>query len=72
MEIKQICKFKAHYNICWYGFCLGSVSKDLTKDKLSEISLYDTIYHFSADHNSVGKEDIFNIYEYLMVKNSIK
>ena len=27
---------------------------------------------FSVDHSSVKKEDILNIHQYLMVKNSIK
>ena len=35
----EIYKFKAHDNIGWYGFCLGSVSKDFTKNEQSEISL---------------------------------
>ena len=28
----EIYKFKAHDKICWYEFCLGSVSKDFTKN----------------------------------------
>ena len=46
--------------------------KDFTKDKQSEISLNDTVYDFSVDHSSIKKEDILNIYDYLMVKNEIK
>ena len=36
-------KFKAMDNISWYKFCLGSVSKDFTKDEQSEIFLDGTI-----------------------------
>ena len=34
----EIYKFKAKDNIGWYTFCLGSISKDFTKDEQSEIS----------------------------------
>ena len=39
--------------ISWYSFCSGSVSKDITKDEQSEISLNGTVYDFSVDHNSI-------------------
>ena len=65
-------------NISWYTFCLGSLSKDFTKDKQSELSLngtvYDlngTIYDFSVGHSSIKKEDILNIHQYLMIKSNI-
>ena len=49
-------------NIDWYKFCLGSITKDSTKNEKSEISFNGTEYHFSVDHNSFKKEDIFNIH----------
>ena len=30
------------------------------------------VYDFSIEHSSVKKEDIFNIYQYLMIKNNIR
>ena len=30
---RGICKFKAKDNISWYNFCLGSISKNFTKDE---------------------------------------
>ena len=68
----ETCKFKGNDNICWYNFCLKSLSKYFTKDEQSDISLNGTVYNFSVRHSSVKKEDILNVYEYLMVKNSIK
>ena len=68
----EIYNFKAKDNISWYNFCLGSVSKDFTKDQQSEDSLNGTVYNFSVDHSSLKKEDILNIYQYLMIKNNIK
>ena len=47
-------------------FYLGSVSKDFTKDELSKISLNGTIYDFSIDHSSIGKQYIFNIHGHLI------
>ena len=49
----EIFKFKAKDNISWCNFCLGSVSKDFTKNEQSEISLNNTVYDFSVDHSSI-------------------
>ena len=68
----EICKFKAKDNISWYDFCLGSISKDFTKNEQSEISLNGTVYDFLVDHSSTRKEGIFNIHQYLMVQNNVK
>ena len=59
-------------NVTWYNFCLGSISKDFTKDEQSEISFNGTVYDFSFDHSSIKKEGILNIHQYLMIKNNIK
>ena len=42
-----------------------------TKEEQSEISLNGTVYDFSVGHNSIKKEDILNIHQYLMIKNNI-
>ena len=65
-------KFKVKSNISWYNFCIGSLSKDFTKDEQNEISWNDTVYDFSGDHSSIKKEDILNIHQYLLIKNDIK
>ena len=49
----EIFKFKTNNNISWYNFCLESKSNDFSKDEQSEISLYGTVYDFSADHSSI-------------------
>ena len=51
----EIDKYKAHDNIHWHDFCLGSVSKGFMNDKQSEISLNGTVYDFSFDYSSVEK-----------------
>ena len=63
----EICKFKTHDEIPWYDFCLGSISKDFTKD-----TWYGTVYIFLFDHSAAGKEDIANIHEYLIKKYNMK
>ena len=68
----EICKFKAKDDVSWYDFCLGSISKDFTKNEQSEISLNGTVYDFLVDHSSTKKEGIFNIHQYLMVQNNVK
>ena len=55
-----------------YKFCLGSVSKDFTRDEESKISLTGTEYDFSIDHSSIKKYNILNINQYLTVKINIK
>ena len=60
----KICIFKENNNISWYNFCLGSVSKDFTKDEKSEIFLNGTAYYFLVDHSSIKKEGILNIHQY--------
>ena len=42
----DFCKFKVNNNISWYDFCLGCISKDLTKNEQSETSLNGTVYGF--------------------------
>ena len=46
-----------------YSFCLGSVSKDFTKDDQSEVCSKGTLYDFSVKHSSIKKEDILNIHQ---------
>ena len=67
-----ICKFKASDSISWYNFCLGSISKDFTKNELSEISFNGPVYDFSVEDNSIKKEDIVNIHQRLKIKNNVK
>ena len=58
----EICKFKVCGNILWYQFCLGSISKDFTKDEMGEIYLNSTVYEFSVDHSSIQKKKIYLIF----------
>ena len=66
MDKTEVCRFESRDNKSWYYFCLRSISKDLTKDELSKISLNGTVYDFSVNHSPIGKEDILNIHEYLI------
>ena len=68
----EICKFKAKCNIGLCNICLGSVSKDFTKDEQSEISLNGAVSSLSVDHISINKEKILNIHQYLLIKNNLK
>ena len=54
----KILKFKSNDNISWYNFCLGSVSKDFTKNERNEVSLNGTAYDFLVDHSLIEKEEI--------------
>ena len=56
----EICKFKAKDSIRWCNFCLGSESKDFTREEQTEISLNGTVYDFSVDHSWIKKEGILN------------
>ena len=67
----EIYKLNTNDNISWYNFCLGREAIGFTKDEQSEISLNGTVYDFSVGHSSIKKEDILNIYQYLMIKINI-
>ena len=59
--------------IPWYKFYLRRVSKEFTKDEISEISLNSTVYNFPVDQSAIEKEDMLkNIQEYLIKRNNIK
>lgn len=66
----EICKFRVPNNIPWCEFCLGSISKYFTKDKLNEISLDGTVFDFSVDHSPFEKEGLLDIHGYFIKKNS--
>ena len=68
----DIYKLKGKDNRSWYNFCLGSLSKDFTKDQQTKISLNGTVHDFSADHSSIKNDGILNIDQYLTIKNNIK
>ena len=68
----EIYKLKEKDNICWYNFYFGSISQDFTKDEQSEICIKGTVYDFSVAHNSVKKEDILNIHQYLAIRNNMR
>ena len=61
----------AYGKIYWQEFFLGGVSRDFSKDKLSEISLNGTVYDFSIDRSTTAKEDILNIQKYQLNENDI-
>ena len=52
---KEIYKFKVKDNISWFNFCLGSLSKDFTKDKQTEFLFNGAVSSFPADHSSIKK-----------------
>ena len=54
----KIYKFRTDDYTRWHSFCLGSISKNFTKDEQNEISLNGTVYNFSVDHSSIKKGDI--------------
>ena len=60
---KDNCKFNGRDNIHWHDFSLGSTSKDLKKDGMSEVSLNGIVYDFSVDHSAIEKKI------YLVFKN---
>lgn len=51
---------------------MGNVSRDFTKDEISEISLNDAVYDFSVEDSGTEKECILSIYDYLIIRNNTK
>ena len=49
-------------------FSLGNISKEFTKDEITEISLNGTVFDYSVDHGTVRRKYILNIHDYLIKK----
>ena len=47
-----------------YPLCLGNISKDLTVDNMKKSEVYEYVYNFSVDYNSIDAGDILDIREY--------
>ena len=54
----DIYKFKTRDNIIWCEFCLESISNILRKMNTVKFTVYD----FSVDNSSIGKEYVLNIH----------
>ena len=68
----EIIKFKAKYSaIVASPLCLGNISKYWSADNMKRTGFTSYVYDFSADHNAVTRDDIKDIYKYLMKKNDI-
>ena len=50
-----------HDNLCWYEFCVVSLSNDFREDEQIDISLNDTDNYFLVDHDSIERKYILNI-----------
>lgn len=70
MNKTKICRFKAHGNISWDQFYLWSAR--FFKEWNEKHFIDGTVYDFSVDYSPIEREDILNIYEYLIKKNKIK
>ena len=51
---------------------LGNVPKDFSANNMKKTGLYGYVYDFSVDYDTIGVDDILDIYEYLMKKDDIK
>ena len=54
------------------NFCLRSISNGLSATESRKVSLYENLFDFSVDYNSLDKSVILNIRKYLMTKNNKK
>ena len=70
---EEIYKFKAsnENNNFPSRFCFGSISNEFNSQGLNEVPFKGNVYDFSVDHDAIDKSNIFNIHQYLMMKNKI-
>ena len=52
--------------------CSVNISKDFSEDNMKKTGLNGYVYDFSVDYDTIGVDDILNIYKCLMKKNNIK
>ena len=69
---KKYLNLKSTVNVLTTQFCLESVSNGFSTTESTEVSVNGDVYNFSVDYNSIDKSDIWNIYKYVITKNSIK
>ena len=51
---------------------LGNVSKDFSADNMKKTGLYEHVYDFSVDYDSIDAANTLDIHEYFMKKHDIK
>ena len=72
MNGTEIIKFKAKdFEIVTSPLYLGNISKDWLIDNMKKAGFTGYVYDFSVDYNVIAVDDIKNIHNYLMKKNSI-
>ena len=68
----EIYKFKAKDSeIVATPLCLGNISKDWSVDNMKKTGFDGYVYDFSVDYDATDVDDIVDIHNYLMKKNSI-
>ena len=68
----EIYKFKAKDSeIVAAPLCLGNISKDWSVGNMKKTGLNGYVYGFSVDYDLIAVDDILDIHNYLMKKNSI-
>ena len=69
---EKIKKFKGKYSkIVVAPLCLGNISKDWTVDNMKKTGWNGYVYDFSVHYDAIAADDILDIHNYLMKKNSI-
>ena len=71
---KQVVHFKTKDSeINKRPLALGNIADNayLSDEDIESGKLYGNVYDFNADYNQISKENIINIHNYLMKKNSI-
>ena len=58
-------------NVC-PPLCLGNTSKDFTVENMKKSRLYESVYDFSVNYNSIDVGDILDIHKHLIKKHNIK
>ena len=53
-------------------FCLGSISEKVYYVQSDEVSFQENVYDFSFSYEALDISEIFDVHNYLMVKNTIK
>ena len=69
----EIYKFKSKYVEINAGLlCMGNISKDFSIDNMKKTGLYEYVYDFSVDYDSIDVNDTLDIHKYYMKKHDIK
>ena len=69
--VQKLLNLKQESEIVATPLCLGNISNDFFVDNMKKTNLNGYVYDVSVDYDAIEVDDILDIHNYLMKRNSI-